>query len=140
MIEFISNTSFELKDELKFQSWVKRIIESENKITGDISYIFCDDKELDKLNQEYLNHKDFTDIISFDYSVSNIISGEIFISIDRVKENAQIFKVDFEEELLRVMAHGILHFCGYKDEKPEQMNEMREKENEKINMFHVEHS
>src|SRR5690625_6293525 len=75
-----------------------------------------------------------------DYSVNIIISYEFFISIDRVKENAQIFKVDFEEELLRVMAHGILHFCGYKDEKPEQMKEMREKENEKIKMRSEEHT
>lgn len=140
MIEFIYNTEFYLTDEKRFEHWIESIIQSEDKLCGDITYFFCDDPALDKINQEYLNHKDFTDIISFDSTFGNIISGEIFISVDRVKENARIFGVKFDEELLRVMAHGILHFCEYKDAEENDRQEMRSKEDEKIKMFHVEHS
>lgn len=140
MIEFLSKTDFEIKEVEIFSEWIKKIISSEKKSCGDITYTFCNDSDLDKLNQEYLNHKDYTDIISFDYTIGDIISGEIFISIDRVKDNANIYEVAFEEELLRVMAHGILHFCGYKDSDLEEKQKMRDKEDEKIKMFHVEHS
>lgn len=140
MIDFLYHTDFLLDDRAKYMDWIKQILKSENKELGDISYTFCDDIELDKLNREYLNHTDLTDIISFDFTVGEVISGDIFISIDRVKENAEIFEVDFKEELLRVMAHGILHYCGYKDSTEEESAEMRSKEDEKVRMFHVEHS
>lgn len=140
MVEFLYKIDFELNPEGRFERWIKRIIESEEKIIGDITYTFCDDEMLDQINQKYLDHIDYTDIISFDDTVGNIISGEIFISIDRVEENASIFGVIFEEELLRVMAHGVLHFCNYKDGTEAEKKIMRAKENEKIKMFHVEHS
>jgi rRNA maturation RNase YbeY len=91
------------------------------------------------LNEQYLNHDTLTDIISFDYSVGNEIHGDIFISTERVKDNATDFKVSFEEELKRVMVHGVLHYCGYKDKTEEDEALMRSKEDEKIKMFHVEH-
>jgi rRNA maturation RNase YbeY len=111
---------------------------SENKKEGDINYIFCDDDYLHKINLQYLEHDTLTDIISFDYSLGNELHGDIFISIERVKENATDFAVDFENELKRVMVHGILHYCGYKDKSDSDAVIMRAKEEEKINMFHVE--
>lgn len=138
MIEFNYETDFELTDEETYSAWVNSIILSEAKEEGEINYIFCDDDYLHKINVEYLNHDTFTDIISFDYTVGDCISGDIFISVERVADNAKDLKIDFHEELLRVMAHGILHYCGYKDKIEAQKLLMRNKENEKIEMFHVE--
>lgn len=140
MIEFIYKSDFKIQEEKKYINWVRAIIISEQKKCGDISYTFCTDADLDKINQEYLNHTDYTDIISFDYVIGTIISGDIFISTDRVKDNAAKFGVSFAEEILRVMAHGILHFCGYKDFSEAEKKEMRTKEEEKIKLFHVEQS
>lgn len=139
MISFNYETDFELADEAKYQDWISLIIVSEKKKEGEISYIFCNDDHLLEINKQYLDHDTLTDIISFDYTVGNEISGDIFISIERVKENAIEFNVSFEEELRRVMAHGILHYCGYKDKSEADERLMREKENQKIGMFHVEH-
>jgi rRNA maturation RNase YbeY len=116
---------------------VSRIISSEEKKEGEINYIFCDDDYLHRINVEYLGHDDLTDIISFDYSVGNELHGDIFISVTRVRENAVDFGVDFAEELLRVMAHGILHYAGFNDKGDEASAEMRMKEDEMITMFHV---
>lgn len=138
MVEFNYKYDYSLEDEAKFAHWIEKICLSERKICGDIIFTFCDDAYLDKLNKEYLNHTDFTDIISFDDSIGEIISGDIFISLDRIEENALNYKVSFSEELLRVMAHGVLHFCGYDDSEEEDIKLMREKENEKIELFHVE--
>ena len=138
LINFYSENDFSLGDEKKYSSWVRKIIESEARKTGEISYIFCEDEYLLKLNREYLNHDTFTDIISFDNSLGRILNGDIFISTERVLENAKEFGVSFDEELRRVMAHGILHFCGYSDKTTEDKEEMRRKEEEKMNMFHVE--
>jgi|SRR5699024_2252172 len=138
MIEFISKTDYQLSNQNDYADWVERVISSENKVCGDISYTFCDDDFLDKLNQKYLNHTDYTDIISFDATTGNIISGDIFISLERVSENAQKFAVSFDVELLRVLAHGLLHYCGYNDKTPEESALMRSKEEEKMQMFHVE--
>lgn len=138
MIEFLYENAFRLTDESKVAFWIRQILTSENKICGDISYTFCDDSFLDQLNQTYLQHTDWTDILSFDYRVGAVVSGEIFISTQRVLENASLYGVTFDDELLRVMAHGILHLCEYDDQNPEQVALMRQKENEKINMFHVE--
>lgn len=140
MVIFNYETDFNLEDEAKYESWVDEIIESESKTPGEINYIFCDDDYLHKINMEYLQHDTLTDIISFDYTVGSLISGDIFISIERVKDNAKDFEVSFEEELLRVMAHGILHYCGYKDKNDSDIELMRSKEVEKIKMFHEEHS
>lgn len=138
MIYFNYETDFELVNDTIYKSWLSSIITSENKVEGEINYIFCDDKYLFKLNVDFLNHDTLTDIISFDYSEGNFLQGDIFISIERVRENALDFNVSFDEELKRVLAHGILHYCGYKDKSKKDELLMRQKEEEKIKMFHVE--
>jgi rRNA maturation RNase YbeY len=138
MISFNYETDFELANEFQISSWLTKVILSENKKEGDVNYIFCDDEYLLEINQQYLDHDTLTDIISFDYSVGNELHGDIFISIERVRENADDFKVTFDDELLRVMVHGVLHYCGYKDKTAPDEVLMREKENEKILLFHVE--
>ena len=139
MISFNYENEFELQNEDQIATWISAVILSENKQEGDINYIFCDDDYLLNLNEQYLDHDTLTDIISFDYSVGNELHGDIFISIERVRENAQDFNVTFEEELIRVLVHGVLHYCGYKDKSEEDEQVMRSKEDEKIKMFHVEH-
>jgi probable rRNA maturation factor len=137
MIIFNYETKFELPNEIEISNWLTSVIQSENKKEGDINYIFCDDDYLVEINQQYLAHDTLTDIISFDYSVGNELHGDIFISIERVHDNAEDFKVSFEEELKRVMVHGILHYCGYKDKSADDEIVMRNKENEKLELFHV---
>ena len=139
MISFNYETDFELDNQSQYEEWISRIIESEGFDEGEINYIFCDDEYLHKINVEYLNHDTLTDIISFDYTVGNLIQGDIFISIERVRENADDFKVSFDEELRRVLSHGVLHYCGYKDKSEKDEALMRAKEEEKMQMFHVEH-
>ena len=129
MIYYNSETDFTLENQEKISVWIKNTIEGEGYKLEEVSYIFCDDALLLEKNIKYLNHDTLTDIISFDYSVGKIISGDIFISIERVKENAKEFKVPFTEELHRVIIHGILHYCGYKDKTQEEKQEMRSKEN-----------
>lgn len=138
MIHFNYESDFVLDNEDAISSWLSKVILSENKKEGEISYIFCDDEYLHKINLEYLNHDTLTDIISFDYTIGNEISGDVFISIERVQENAIDFNNSFSEELKRVMVHGVLHYCGYKDKSEKDKTLMRSKENEKIEMFHVE--
>lgn len=140
MIVFNYETDFLLEDETQYSNWISNILKSEKKDEGEINYIFCDDEYLLQINQQYLDHDYYTDIISFDYTIGNEINGDIFISIERVNENAAEFKVSFHEELLRVLSHGVLHFCGYKDKAEEEEALMRSKEDEKIKMFHVEHN
>ncbi len=140
MISFNYETDFELEDETLFSNWITKIIASEDKLEGEINYIFCDDDYLHKINLQYLNHDTLTDIISFDYSEGNFLQGDIFISIERVQDNATDFNISLLEELKRVMAHGILHYCGYKDKSLEEEKVMRQKEEEKMKMFHVEQS
>ncbi|RBA29663.1 rRNA maturation RNase YbeY [Flavobacterium tibetense] len=139
MISFNYETDFELDNESQYEEWISRIIESEGFDDGEINYIFCDDEYLHKINVEYLNHDTLTDIISFDYTVGNLIQGDIFVSVERVRENADDFKVSFDEELRRVLSHGVLHYCGYKDKSEKDEALMRAKEEEKMQMFHVEH-
>ncbi len=137
-INFFSETDFVLEDEEAIRNWIQKVIETENKFTGEINFIFCDDEYLHDLNVKYLFHDTLTDIISFDNSVGNTLQGDIFISIERVRENSANFKVEFTEELKRVIVHGVLHFCGYKDKTERERSEMRRKEEEKIELFHVE--
>jgi rRNA maturation RNase YbeY len=139
MIDFNYESDFTLEDEAVYSDWLSRVILSENKNEGEINYIFCDDEYLLEINQQYLNHDTLTDIISFDYSVGNELNGDIFISIQRVVDNALDFKVPFFEELKRVMVHGVLHYCGYKDKSADDERLMRSKEDEKIQLFHVKH-
>ena len=139
MINFNYESEFSLDNEEAIAAWLSEVIESENKKEGEINYIFCDDEYLHKINLEYLNHDNLTDIISFDYTMGNEISGDIFISVERVQDNASDFKVSFEAELKRVMVHGVLHYCGYKDKGEDDELVMRSKEDDKLALFHVEH-
>lgn len=132
MITFNSETSFTLKNQNKLVKWIGDVVLSEGFQVGEINYIFCDDSYLNKINQEFLNHDTFTDIISFDYTLGKEVGGDIFISIERVLENAEKFNEVFETELHRVMIHGILHFMGYKDKTKKEKTLMRTKEDENI--------
>lgn len=138
MIQFNYETEFQLENEEAFAKWISAVIISENKKEGEINYIFCDDDYLHKINLEHLGHDTLTDIISFDYSVGNELHGDIFVSIERVIDNALDFQVSFDDELKRVLTHGVLHYCGYKDKSESDGLIMRSKEDEKIAMFHVE--
>lgn len=111
------------------KKWLNQVISNEAKEEGDITYIFCDDDYLLEKNIRFLNHNTLTDVITFDYCEGNSVSGDIFISIERVKENSEVFKVDFLTELNRVMVHGLLHLLGYKDKTERESNLMRKKEN-----------
>lgn len=128
MITFYSETAFTLNNETKTSKWIQSIIESEGFEVLEINYIFCDDIYLNKINVEFLNHDTFTDIISFDYSLGNQIGGDIYISVERVRENAENFNVTFENELHRVLIHGVLHYMGFKDKTEKDKTEMRNKE------------
>jgi rRNA maturation RNase YbeY len=138
MIDFNYETEFILENEEAVSNWISNVIKSENKNEGEINYIFCDDEYLHKINVEHLGHDTLTDIISFDYTIGNEISGDIFVSVERVKDNSLDFNVSFEDELKRVMVHGVLHYCGYKDKSEADELLMRSKEDEKLAMFHVE--
>ncbi len=128
MISFNYETQFQLSNETIFEQWIKETIQNEGCSLGDINYIFCDDDYLHKINVEFLDHDTLTDIISFDYSVGKQLHGDIYISVERVEDNANDFKVDFDVELSRVIIHGILHYCGYKDKTDEDAKVMRAKE------------
>lgn len=129
MINFNYETDFFLKNEDAISSWILNTVSLETYKLEEINYVFCDDAYLHKLNVEFLNHDTLTDIISFDYSIGKLIQGDIFISIERVKDNAKDFSVSLEEELNRVIIHGVLHYCGYKDKTDVDAKIMRDKEN-----------
>ena len=129
MISFNYETDLKLENETKISEWISKAIISENCKEGELNYIFCSDDYLHKINVDFLNHDTLTDIISFDYSVGKELHGDIYISVERVEDNAKDFDVSFEDELARVMIHGILHYCGYKDKSDEDAKLMRTKEN-----------
>ena len=133
MISFNYENDFKLPNETQISNWISTVITSENCKEDEINYVFCDDDYLHKLNEEFLNHDTLTDIISFDYSVGKTLQGDIFISTERVADNAKDFEVTFQEEVQRVLVHGILHYCGYKDKTEEEAKLMREKENFYLN-------
>jgi rRNA maturation RNase YbeY len=139
MINFDYETDFNISNEADFTKWISEVITSETYVLGEINYVFCDDAYLHKINVEYLDHDTLTDIITFDNSIGKMIHSDIVISVERVADNAKDFNVSFEEELKRVVIHGVLHLCGYKDKSDEEDALMRQKENEKIKMFHMEH-
>jgi rRNA maturation RNase YbeY len=120
--------SFELEQPNVVQDWIQKTITKENKVTGEISYIFCSDEYLHKINLEHLQHDTLTDIITFNYCEDDLINSDIFISVDRVRENAKTFKTSFENELSRVMIHGILHLIGFDDKTDDDKVLMRSKE------------
>ncbi|MDA9309329.1 rRNA maturation RNase YbeY [Flavobacteriaceae bacterium] len=134
MIEFYSETDFNIEDTKALSHWISEIILHENHELGDLTYVFCDDAYLHKLNVQFLNHDTLTDIISFDNSLGKQIHGEIYISVERVRENAGTYQVAFLEELHRVIIHGVLHFCGYKDKTKKQQETMSRKENEALDL------
>lgn len=142
MINFnIELEGFRLTERNRKKELLKSIIREHGFKPGELNYIFVSDEELLKINMEYLNHPTYTDIITFDNSESDkVIEGDIFISIDRVKDNADKFKTSFERELIRVMAHGVLHLAGYKDKKPEEAQAMREAEERALKTYFTEES
>ncbi len=127
---FNEKCSFTLKGKKNTSAWLTKVLEKEGKAAGEINYIFCNDAYLVQLNNTHLQHNTYTDIITFDYSekLSQTVASDIYISVERVKENAKVFNTSFQEELNRVMVHGVLHLCGYKDKKTEEKKEMRAKE------------
>ncbi len=128
MINFNNTTTFILAPEPQLLEWLEAIIVQENFEEGEINFLFCDDDHLHQLNVEFLNHDTLTDILTFDYNVGRQVFADICISIDRIQDNASIHNVSSTNELCRVMAHGILHLCGYKDSTDDQKKEMRQKE------------
>ena len=128
MISFNYEIEFSLQDEASVSTWISNLINEEDCREGEINYVFCSDDYLHKINIDFLDHDTLTDIISFDYSVGKELHGDIYISIDRVIDNAKDFNVQFKDELARVMVHGVLHYCGYKDKSEEDVMIMRSKE------------
>ena len=122
-------------DEQKIANWIESVAKTYNKEIGEISYLFCDDEKILEVNQEYLNHDFYTDIITFDYSEENTLSGDIIISLQTVESNSQMYKTDFLEELHRVIIHGILHLSGLNDESEEEEKAMRDAENSALEML-----
>lgn len=135
MISFNYESPFKLTNENDVIDWITKILVDANFQLGEINYIFCDDDYLHKLNIEFLDHDTLTDIISFDNTVGKLIGGDIFISIERVKDNASDFNVSFDEELKRVMIHGVLHFMGFKDKTKIEKELMRKEEDKAIDLF-----
>jgi rRNA maturation RNase YbeY len=128
MIAFHYETSFELSNENFLNDWINTIVLSHGYTIGEINYIFCDDTYLHKLNLDFLQHDTLTDIISFDSTLGKLIGGDIFISVERVVENAKDYKVSFTDELHRVMIHGVLHYMGFKDKSIVDKKRMRKEE------------
>lgn len=137
MINFnVEVSGFKLEERNKKKAWLKALIQEKGKKVGELNYIFLSDEELLKINLEYLNHNTYTDIITFDNAEDgDKIEGDIFISVDRVRENAEKFKTTFERELLRVMAHGVLHLLGFRDKKEEEITAMRTGEEAAISAY-----
>ena len=129
MIAFEYLETEEITEINQNKKWLNQVISNEAKVEGDITYIFCNDDYLLEKNIRFLNHNTLTDVITFDYCEGNSVSGDVFISIERVKENSKVFKVDFLTELNRVMVHALLHLLGYKDKTERESNLMRKKEN-----------
>ena len=135
MIQFFFENIDEINIDPDVNKWLENIIMSEEKKVGEITYVFCDDEYLLKINQDYLKHDYYTDIITFDYVKGKTISADIFVSLPRILENTQLHSKDFKDEFHRVLAHGILHLCGYKDKTQEEILLMREKENFYLSLF-----
>jgi len=132
---YTEGVKFNLNQKAKVKNWLKLVAEKNKHTTGTINFIFTNDELLLEKNINFLNHTTYTDIITFDYTEGNKISGDIFISVDRVNENAQKFKVDFYTELYRVLTHEVLHLCGYKDKTVNDAKLMRKKENESLKLM-----
>lgn len=131
------NEKFELSEASNVKKWIAEVVKRHEKSVGNISYLFCDDEYMLEVNRHYLDHDTYTDIITFDYVVANLISGDIFISVDRVGENARLFGVEFERELLRVVIHGVLHLLGQGDKSDAEAAEMRRQEEEALSLWNA---
>jgi len=136
-IDFVYNTDFELSNKEQVSDWVLRVINSKGYKLGNLVYAFFNDEDLKNLNIKFLSHDYYTDVISFDETADQVVSGNIAISVDRVKENSAQIGVDFEEEIHRVMIHGVLHFIGFNDKTSSEKKEIREQEALALSMFHV---
>ncbi|MBR3828179.1 MAG: rRNA maturation RNase YbeY [Bacteroidales bacterium] len=130
-----ADLDFELVDEKLKKKWISSVVNHYGMHLGRITYLFCSDEYVYKANMKYLNHDTYTDIITFDCVEGNLISGDIMISVDRVKDNAVKFSIPFERELSRVIIHGVLHLLGYKDKTDTEAAEMRQKENDALAML-----
>lgn len=128
MIRFHAITDFDIADKSKLKKWIKEVVGKEGSTIAELNFIFCDDDYLLEKNKTFLKHDTLTDIITFDYSEKNTVTGDVYISIERVKENSQNYGVSYENELHRVIIHGVLHLLGYNDKNEKQQKEMREKE------------
>jgi|SRR5690606_31924576 len=135
MISFFYETDFKLTKPKTWKDKIQEVVKLEGHETGEINYIFCDDAYLLKINQDFLQHDYYTDVIGFQYSESGPLIGDIYISVERIQENADTNQVSFENELARVMIHGILHFMGYKDKTPEDAEKMRAGENKYLEIL-----
>ena len=136
-VEFVYNTDFRINNEAKITSWINSFCQKEGFTIDSLVFAFFNDEDLKSLNIKFLNHDYYTDVISFDETANHVVSGNIAISVDRVKENATQIGVDFEEELHRVMIHGVLHFIGFNDKTTSEKKEIREQEALALAMFHV---
>lgn len=133
MVRFFNkDIKFELKDKLLYKSWIKSVVQEHGNRVGDVNVIFCDDPYILEINNQYLGHDYYTDIITFDYSEEDLINGELYISIDTVRANAQEYNQSFPDELDRVIIHGFLHLCGLDDHSEEDIRQMREAENSSL--------
>lgn len=132
----LQSKKYSLSQKKLISSWIKKCAENQNHIVGEINIIFCTATKLLKINQLHLKHNDHTDIITFDYTVGNIISGDLYISLERVRSNAKELGVPFLEEILRVIIHGVLHLMGYKDKSSATRKEMRAKEDQCLSLYH----
>lgn len=139
MIAYHYQTDFELDKPSKYTDWIEACLKEYDCASGTLDYIFCSDDELLEINQKHLKHDYYTDIITFQYREAPHVSGDIYISVDRVKENAASFGEPFDRELRRVMIHGVLHLIGFKDGTDKEKLGMRERENDLLEMFHVKH-
>lgn len=140
MIQYIAeNVKMPALQKQRINRWIKEIADGYGKKTGDIAYVFCDDQKILEVNNQYLDHDYYTDIITFDYTTGNTISGDIFISLDTVKSNADEYGADFETELHRILIHGILHLCGNDDKSPELRADMTNKENKALGQLKLMH-
>ena len=128
MIDFNYLDKFQLTNEEEVRAWLEFVLDEEDRELGEVSYIFCDDDYLYDLNVKHLKHNTLTDIISFDYSLGKVVSGDIYISVQRVEDNARDRHIEFKDELNRVMVHGMLHYIGYRDKSESQKKAMRQKE------------
>lgn len=136
MISFENeDVELKLKNKLILKRWIKQVAESYGYKTGDLTYIFCSDDKILEVNRQYLQHDYYTDIITFDYDEDGVVSGDMFISVDTVRTNAEQYAPSFDDEMHRVIIHGVLHLCGLKDKAPDDEKKMRAAEEKALAML-----